>query len=59
MVHRTLRKRRSKRSMTRSIKLYRRHTKTRIRRNIYRKKHKKTQRGGGLRRELYFRHAST
>jgi hypothetical protein len=34
--------------MTRSIKLYRRHTKTRIRRNIYRKKHKKTQRGGVL-----------
>jgi len=46
MVHRTLRKRRSKRSMTRSIKCYRRHAKTRIRRNMYRKKHKKTQRGG-------------
>ena len=46
MVHRTLRKRRSKRSMKRSIKRYRRHAKTRIRRNMYRKKNKKTQRGG-------------
>ena len=48
MVYRTLRKRRSKRSMKRSIKHYRRHANTRIRRNIYRKKHKKTQRGGVL-----------
>ena len=50
MVHRTLRKRRSKRHSKRhskrSIKRYRRHAKTRIRRNMYRKKHKKTQRGG-------------
>ncbi len=46
MVHRTLRKRRSKRSMKRSIKRYRRHANTRIRRNMYRKKNKKTQRGG-------------
>jgi len=49
MVYRTLRKRRSKRSMKRSIKHYRRHANTRIRRNIYRKKHKKTQRGGEFR----------
>lgn len=36
------RKRRSKRH----IKRYNKHVKTRIRRNMYRKKHKKTQRGG-------------
>ena len=48
MVHRTLRKRRSKRSMKLSIKRYRRHANTRIRRNRYRKKQTKPQRGGVL-----------
>lgn len=43
MVTHMSRKRRSKRHMKR----YSKHSKTRIRRNMYRKKHKKTQRGGG------------
>lgn len=46
MVTHMSRKRRSKRHVKRSIKRYSKHTKTRIRRNMYRKKHKKTQRGG-------------
>ncbi len=48
MVNGTLRKHRSKRHIKRSSKRYRRHAKTRmrIRRNMYRTKHKKTQRGG-------------
>lgn len=41
-----LRKRRSKRHAKCSIKRYSKHSKTRIIRNMYRKKHKKTQRGG-------------
>ena len=41
-----LRKSRSKRHAKCSIKRYSKHSKTRIRRNMYRKKHKKTQRGG-------------
>ena len=41
-----LRKRHSKRHAKCSIKRYSKHSKTRIRRNMYRKKHKKTQRGG-------------
>lgn len=41
-----LRKSRSKRHAKCSIKRYSKHSKTRIIRNMYRKKHKKTQRGG-------------
>ena len=43
MVTHMSRKRRSKRHMKR----YSKHSKTHIRRNMYRKKHNKTQRGGG------------
>ena len=48
MVTHMSRKRRSKRHMKRYSKRYSKHSKTRIRRNMYRKKHKKTQRGGEL-----------
>lgn len=51
MVTHMSRKRRSKRHMKR----YSKHSKTHIRRNMYRKKHKKTQRGGGALKPEHFK----
>ena len=51
MVTHMSRKRRSKRHMKR----YSKHSKTHITRNMYRKKHKKTQRGGGPLKPEHFK----